>query len=204
MSARQSREPTRRQTSYLAFIEHYSEVNQRPPSEADIARYFGVSAPAVHQMILTLQARGFISRRPGAARSVQLLVASTPSKPQDRMRARQPRPVAMDSESPPAAEAVISVARDVLRRQFAHLDRFPIDDAEFAPLVRCLLDGIQFGLHAAGVPKRIATQARDRVLKEAISIYIADCARNDPSGADAHEDVKRFLNLMRHGERPRG
>ncbi len=36
--------------------------------------YFGVSAPSVHQMIVTLERKGLISRVPGQARSVRVLV----------------------------------------------------------------------------------------------------------------------------------
>ena len=71
------REPTERQAEYLDFIRHYSEVHGRPPSEGDIVQYFGVSAPAVHQMILTLEARGFLARSPGKGRAIRALVAPT-------------------------------------------------------------------------------------------------------------------------------
>ena len=37
-------------------------------------RYFQVTPPTVHQMVLTLEQSGFISRVPGAARSIQLLL----------------------------------------------------------------------------------------------------------------------------------
>jgi repressor LexA len=37
-------------------------------------RYFKTSPPAVHQMILTLERRGFIERTPGQGRSIRLLL----------------------------------------------------------------------------------------------------------------------------------
>jgi Mn-dependent DtxR family transcriptional regulator len=37
-------------------------------------RYFQVSSPFVHQMVLTLEANGLIERIPGQARSIRLLV----------------------------------------------------------------------------------------------------------------------------------
>ena len=37
-------------------------------------RYFRVSPPTVHQMILTLESRGLIERVPGAGRSIRLLI----------------------------------------------------------------------------------------------------------------------------------
>lgn len=65
---------TTRQGQFLAFIYYYSKLNRRPPAEADIQRYFGLSAPAVHQMVVTLEKRGLIERTPGQARSIRVLV----------------------------------------------------------------------------------------------------------------------------------
>lgn len=36
--------------------------------------YFRVSPPSVHQMILTLEKKGFITREPGMARSIRIKV----------------------------------------------------------------------------------------------------------------------------------
>jgi SOS-response transcriptional repressor LexA len=36
--------------------------------------YFKVSPPSVHQMVLTLEREGFISRQPGVARSIEMLI----------------------------------------------------------------------------------------------------------------------------------
>jgi len=65
---------TPRQGQYLAFMYYYEKINRRPPAEGDIQRYFGVSAPTVHQMVLTLEAGGHIDRTPGQARSLRVLV----------------------------------------------------------------------------------------------------------------------------------
>jgi Mn-dependent DtxR family transcriptional regulator len=62
------------QGQYLAFISTYSVINRRPPSEADMQRFFGVTAPSVHQMVLTLEKQGLILRTPGVARSIRVLV----------------------------------------------------------------------------------------------------------------------------------
>jgi DNA-binding MarR family transcriptional regulator len=37
-------------------------------------RFFGVTPPTIHQMVLTLERAGFIQRTPGAARSIKLIV----------------------------------------------------------------------------------------------------------------------------------
>ncbi len=66
---------THKQGQYLAFIYYFSRVNGRPPAEADMQRYFRVSPPSVHQMVLTLEANGYIERTPGQGRSLRLLLA---------------------------------------------------------------------------------------------------------------------------------
>ena len=65
---------THKQGQYLAFIYYYTKLNGRPPAQTDMQRFFGVSPPSVHQMVLTLERKGFISRKPGEARSLGLLV----------------------------------------------------------------------------------------------------------------------------------
>jgi DNA-binding MarR family transcriptional regulator len=63
-----------KQGQYLAFIHSYSKLNGRPPAEAEIQRFFNVTPPSVHQMILKLESRGLINREPGKARSIVVLV----------------------------------------------------------------------------------------------------------------------------------
>src|SRR5216684_7563197 len=65
---------TPKQGQYLAFIHAYTLVIGRPPAEADMQRYFRVTPPSVHQMVLTLERTGLIRRRPGVARSIEVLV----------------------------------------------------------------------------------------------------------------------------------
>jgi Mn-dependent DtxR family transcriptional regulator len=67
---------TKRQGQYLAFIATYAKLNGRPPAEADMERYFRVTPPSVHEMVLTLERRGLIRRTPGRARSIEVLVAA--------------------------------------------------------------------------------------------------------------------------------
>jgi DNA-binding transcriptional regulator YdaS (Cro superfamily) len=58
----------------LAFIHAYTLVLGRPPAEADLQRFFRVTPPSVHQMVLTLERSGLIRRQPGIARSIKGLV----------------------------------------------------------------------------------------------------------------------------------
>jgi len=66
---------TAKQGQYLAFIYYYTKLNGQAPAEADMQRYFDVTAPSVHQMVLTLEKNGFISRTPGRPRSIRLLLS---------------------------------------------------------------------------------------------------------------------------------
>jgi len=66
---------TERQGQYLAFIHAYTKVNGHAPAQADMQRFFAVTPPSVHQMLLTLERRGFLRRTPGRARSLEVLVA---------------------------------------------------------------------------------------------------------------------------------
>jgi len=65
---------THKQGQYLAFIYHYTRIHRRAPAEAEMQEYFRVSPPSVHQMVLTLEARGLIERTPGQARSIRLRI----------------------------------------------------------------------------------------------------------------------------------
>ena len=63
------------QGQYLAFIYAYTRVLGRPPAEADMQRHFKVTAPSVHQMVLTLERNGLVKRRPAVPRSLEILIA---------------------------------------------------------------------------------------------------------------------------------
>ncbi len=65
---------TDKQGQYLSFIYYYTKVNGRPPAEADMVRYFAVTPASVHQMVLTLEAKGLITRTPGLGRSIKLRI----------------------------------------------------------------------------------------------------------------------------------
>jgi Mn-dependent DtxR family transcriptional regulator len=63
---------TPKQGQYLAFIYYYTKINGRTPAEIDLERYFKVTAPSVHQMIVNLGKHRLISRTPGQGRSIEL------------------------------------------------------------------------------------------------------------------------------------
>jgi len=65
---------TEKQGQYLAFIYCYTKLNGYPPAEKDIQRYFKVTPPTVHQMVITLEEKELISREPRQPRSIQVLL----------------------------------------------------------------------------------------------------------------------------------
>jgi DNA-binding MarR family transcriptional regulator len=77
---------TEKQGQYLAFIDSYTMVHGRAPAEADLQRFFQTTPPTIHQMILKLEEKGFISRVPGQARSIRLLI-----DPDEIPRLKRPR-----------------------------------------------------------------------------------------------------------------
>ena len=66
---------TKRQGQYLAFIYYYTKTHGYAPAEADMQRYFRVSPPSVHQMVVALEKRGLIEKVPRRLRSIRLLLS---------------------------------------------------------------------------------------------------------------------------------
>jgi DNA-binding MarR family transcriptional regulator len=65
---------TELQGQYLAFIHAYALINGRPPAEADMQRFFGVTPPSVHNMVKTVERLGLITRAPRQARSIAIAI----------------------------------------------------------------------------------------------------------------------------------
>jgi len=66
---------TQKQGQYLAFIYYYTLINRQAPAESDMQKFFGVTPPSVHQMVVALERGGLISRIPGQGRSIALMVS---------------------------------------------------------------------------------------------------------------------------------
>ena len=58
----------------MAFIFYYTKIHGVAPAEVDMESYFKVSSPSVHQMVVRLEANGFIERIPGQGRSIRLRI----------------------------------------------------------------------------------------------------------------------------------
>jgi hypothetical protein len=55
-------EYTPEQGQYLAYIFHFTRINYRLPTDADVQRYFRVSMASVRAMILSLDTAGWVFR----------------------------------------------------------------------------------------------------------------------------------------------
>ena len=65
---------TERQGQFLAYIHQYRLVNGCAPAEVDMQRFFKITPPSVHSMVLALERNGLIQRVPRQARSITLAV----------------------------------------------------------------------------------------------------------------------------------
>jgi repressor LexA len=83
---------TERQGQFLAYIHQYRLVNGCAPAEADRQRFFQITPPSVHSMVLTLERRGLIRRVPGQARSITLIVPPESLPPLKRVQTRPFKP----------------------------------------------------------------------------------------------------------------
>jgi DNA-binding MarR family transcriptional regulator len=65
---------THRQGQFLAFIHLYRKLHRQGPAELDMVRYFRVTPPSVHDMVVRLEQLGLVTREPGVSRSVRVAI----------------------------------------------------------------------------------------------------------------------------------
>jgi hypothetical protein len=150
---------TARQGEYLTFIHRYTEKFGVAPSFEDIGRHFGTTPPSVNNMIKTLCARGLLSKLPGVARSMRVLVPASQlpegefgaSRGKSRARANTAAPSMAD-----VAAAAVTAVLDVL---MPHV----VDDGQTARLVEEAAQAVDSSLAAAGASDKEALEAARRV-----------------------------------------
>ena len=72
---------TARQGQFLAFIHLYRKLHKRGPAETDLVKFFRVTPPSVHSMIVKLEELGLLEREPGVPRSARLLIPESEIPP---------------------------------------------------------------------------------------------------------------------------
>lgn len=154
---------TARQREYLTFIHRYTQKFGVAPSFRDIEIHFGTTPPSVNNMIKTLCARGLLSRLPGAARSLRVLVPESllqdgefgPARGKSRARSTTAAPSLVD-----VAVVAATAVLDVL------MPRVVADDGEGAQLVCEAAQALHSSLAAAGMSPEDALDAGRRVNAE--------------------------------------
>jgi len=66
---------THRQGQFLAFIHLYRKLHRHGPAETDMVKFFRVTPPAAHSMVVKLEELGMVTREPGVARSIRVAIS---------------------------------------------------------------------------------------------------------------------------------
>src|SRR5260370_41639825 len=172
---------TSRQGQFMAFMYQYTALHPRPHAEAELVKFFRVPTPSVHQMILTLERRGLITRTPGQARSIRLTLPpeELPPLPGASASAGIQPPVrqAEVQQSTNTEAALLGLGRVQIEDLFAHNDRNPLDDSEFIPLLDTLIQSFaRAGLGALAVKN---------LRRHACGVYHRYCQEAEPESTFA-------------------
>lgn len=143
---------TRRQGEYLAFIHRFTKRRGIAPSFEEIASHFGTTSPAVNGMIKTLEQRGLLSRVPGVARSLQVLVAPD-LLPESDYRAAGDS--ARRSSAPTPADAALAAAIAVLGVLLPKSPDIEAESRAYAALETALVDAGMGAMEAREVVLRV-------------------------------------------------
>ncbi len=65
---------TNRQGQFLAFIHLYRRLHRQGPAETDMVKFFRVTPPAAHSMVVKLEELGLVTRESGVARSIRVAI----------------------------------------------------------------------------------------------------------------------------------
>ncbi|WP_437991253.1 LexA family protein [Sorangium sp. So ce145] len=188
---------TETQGRYLAFLHTYTAVHGHAPSEAEMQQYFRVSPPSVHRMILALEQRGLITREPGVARSIRVLVPAAELPPLDGGEpGPRGRSVAGSTDDPRERAMIVEqMGREVVKIMLARAIDIGIDDANSLPMIAAAADAVEKMVREAGIAPRSARLVRERVLDIAEKEYLRLCSEHDEEG-DPEEDAARFRELL--------
>ncbi|MBI2920768.1 MAG: hypothetical protein HYY18_06745 [Planctomycetes bacterium] len=160
---------TARQGETLAFIHRFSVKHGVSPSFGEIASHFGTSTPSVNGMIKMLERRGLLSRVPGMARSLKVLVPPS-LLPDSEFGPRAARPLRPSIELPETAsrvEAAIAAAMSVMAVFLE--DR---DSAAAARLTARAAKALETALVGHGLSRGEALEASRRVAADAQFIAV--------------------------------
>jgi SOS-response transcriptional repressor LexA len=155
---------TARQGAVLAFIHGYTARHGCAPSYDEIASHFGTSSPSVNGMVKTLERRGLISRVPGAARSLRVLVPAA-LLPDGEFGFRARRTARVDCGQPAAVSPVDAAGAAAVSVLDVLMPKQAAEDA--TELVLEAARGVHASLEKSGLKPGEASEAFRRVAAEA-------------------------------------
>jgi hypothetical protein len=158
-------QPTARQREYLSFIKAFTDRWGVPPSFEEIARHFDTSSPSVNGMVKTLEARGFLSRVPGAARTLRVLVCD------DDLRGESPTAAAPATDV--TSEVAVRMASVVIERLVPVLEGAGHEQLDSA--LGAVFEALEITLREAGASDEQWRSAQDTLLR------VTSIARGDSS-----------------------
>lgn len=172
---------TDRQREYLTFIYRYTQKFGVAPSFQDIGIHFGTTQPSVNNMIKTLCARGLLSRLPGVARSLRVLVPGSLLTGGEFGPPPRKSSAASTTAIPSTVDVAVMAATAVLD---VVMPRVVVDDGQGAGLVSEAAQALHSSLAAAGASSEDALEAGRRVT--------AEVARWMPGGKGLYVRRKRW------------
>jgi len=189
---------TSRQGQFLAYINHYITLHGRPPAEAEMMQFFQVTPPSVHQMILTLERRGLISRVPGQARSITLRLPAEELPPLQGATATStihpPPPKNGNHPSTDMETTLLRFGKIQLDHWFGYNAHNPLDDSEFVPLLDMLIDTFA---HAG-----LSTTPVEQLRRHACEVYDRYC-RKSAHETNFQENAEIMFGFLPRSARPR-
>jgi hypothetical protein len=153
---------TARQGEYLTFIHRYTQKFGVAPSFQDIENHFGTTPPSVNNMIKTLCARGLLSKVPGVARSLRVLVPASQLPEGEFGASRGKSSERSDTVAPSPADVAAVSATAVLDVLMPHVSY----DGPPTRLVTEIAQAIHSSLVAARTGSDEASEATRRVSAE--------------------------------------
>jgi glyoxylate carboligase len=153
---------TARQGEYLRFIHRYTEKFGVAPSFEDIGNHFGTTPPSVNNMIKTLCTRGLLSKLPGVARSLRVLVPASQMPEGEFGASRGKSSARVNTAVPSTADVAAAAVTAVLDVLMPHV----VYDGQAARLVAEAAQAVHSSLEAAGASDEEALEAARRVSAE--------------------------------------
>lgn len=172
---------TARQGEYLSFIHRYTQRRGAAPSFEEIGAHFGTTPPSVNTMIKTLCARGLLSKLPGVARSLRVLVPESQLPDGDFGSGRGKSKASANPAAPSTVDAASLAAKAILDVLMPHVTY----DGDAAVLVADAAQAVHSSLSRAGASSEEAT--------EAARLVHAEVARWMPDGQGLRIPRKRWI-----------